>query len=90
MIIVMPCGYRIEQSLAEMDSLTRLPGWDALAAVRDQRVFVADGQYFFNRPGPRLVDSAQMIADMLRAPAAKAGADDHSWVRFAPQRASAC
>jgi iron complex transport system substrate-binding protein len=89
-IIIMPCGYRIGQSLSEMGSLTRLPGWGALTAVRDGRVFVADGQYFFNRPGPRLVESAEMIADMLRAPADQAGAGDHSWVRLTPKRAEAC
>jgi|tagenome__1003787_1003787.scaffolds.fasta_scaffold20823188_2 iron complex transport system substrate-binding protein len=89
-IVVMPCGYRVPQTLAEMGSLTRLPEWIALTAVREGRVFVADGQYFFNRPGPRLVESAEMIAEMLRSPATQAGDEDGSWVRFTPQLASAC
>ena len=63
-IIVMPCGYRIGQSLAEMSSLTR-------------------------QPGPRLVESARMIADMLGASGGQTGASDWSWVRFTSQRASA-
>ncbi|WP_037552787.1 cobalamin-binding protein [Sphingomonas sp. URHD0057] len=89
-IIVMPCGYRVEQSLAEMGALTRLAGWASLTAVRDGRVFIADGQYFFNRPGPRLVESAEMVTDMLRAPADVQRSEDGSWVRFTPYLAASC
>ena len=89
-IIVMPCGYRVEQSLAEMRALTERAGWDKLTAVRDGRVFVADGQYFFNRPGPRLVESAEMVSGMLRAPLDVERSEDGSWVRFTPELASAC
>lgn len=89
-IIVMPCGYRVAQTLAEMSVLAQQPGWNALTAVRKGRVFVADGQYFFNRPGPRLVESAEMLAEMLRSPPAKAGDEDGFWVRFTPLLASTC
>src|SRR4051812_3815201 len=89
-IIAMPCGYRIEQSLAEMHALTRRPGWASLTAVRDGRVFIADGHYFFNRPGPRLIESAEMVADMLRAPVRVERSEDDSWVRFTPELAAAC
>lgn len=78
-IILMPCGYRVEQSMKELGSLTSRLGWSALRAVRHDRVFVADGQYFFNRPGPRLVESAEMIAAMLAAgPMVREGP---GWVR---------
>jgi iron complex transport system substrate-binding protein len=64
-IILMPCGYRIDQTLAEMGSLRARPGWRDLRAVRAGRVFAVDGHHYFNRPGPRLVESAEILAEIL-------------------------
>jgi iron complex transport system substrate-binding protein len=66
-IVAMPCGYRIEQSLAEMATLSSQSRWRALRAVQSGRVFVADGHHFFNRPGPRLVESAEILADIVQS-----------------------
>ncbi len=66
-IVLMPCGYQIRQSLAEMPALTAQPRWQALKAVQNGRVFVADGHHFFNRPGPRLVESAEILADIVQS-----------------------
>lgn len=64
-VLVKPCGFDIERTLAEEDTLrsvlAQLPG-DALARGR---VFVADGNAYFNRPGPRIVDSLEMLAACL-------------------------
>lgn len=65
-ILVAPCGYKVEQSLEERDVLEALPGWRELAAVRHGRVAIADGNAFFNRPGPRLAESAEIVANVLR------------------------
>lgn len=64
-IVLMPCGYRIEQTLADLIALAERSAWSNLSAVRAGRVFIADGHHFFNRPGPRLVESAEIIADIL-------------------------
>jgi iron complex transport system substrate-binding protein len=72
-IVLMPCGFQIPQTLGDLAPLTQRDGWDRLSAVRHDRVFVADGHHFFNRPGPRLVESAQIIADTLGDPAASRG-----------------
>jgi len=64
-ILIAPCGYTIEQSLAERHALEALPGWQALAAVRAGRVAIADGNAFFNRPGPRLAESAEIVAAVV-------------------------
>jgi len=81
-ILMMPCGYRLDQSLAEVHFLTAKSAWRELRAVREGSVFIADGQHFFNRPGPRLVESAEIVADVLwRADGRAEGA---GWVR-APQ-----
>lgn len=64
-IVMMPCGYQIPQTLRDLAPLVERPGWGDLSAVRAGRVFVADGHHFFNRPGPRLVESAEIVAACL-------------------------
>lgn len=83
LILVAPCGYDLETTRAEMAVLDREPRWRNLRAVRDGQVFIADGNAFFNRPGPRLVDSAQMIAEIAHPAAASYGHYGKSVVRHA-------
>lgn len=64
-IVLLPCGFDIPRARAEMSVLQALPGWPQLAAVRAGRVFVVDGNAYFNRPGPRLVDSLEILAEVL-------------------------
>ena len=64
-IAAMPCGFDLDRTRTEMVHVTRLPGWRDLRAVREDRVFVCDGNQYMNRSGPRLVDSAQIFAEML-------------------------
>ncbi|WP_254407453.1 ABC transporter substrate-binding protein [Streptomyces sp. GMY02] len=65
MILVLPCGLPPERTLRETESLTRLPGWAELPAVRAGRVHVLDGPAHFNRPGPRVVRGAEVLAHVL-------------------------
>jgi iron complex transport system substrate-binding protein len=64
-IAFMPCGFDIERCLVELPALTARPGWRTLRAVQDGHVFVTDGNQFFNRPGPRIVESAEILAELL-------------------------
>jgi iron complex transport system substrate-binding protein len=64
-IIVAPCGYGLARCLDELPLLLAKPSWARLDAVRNNRVYFADGNAFFNRPGPRLADSAEMLMEML-------------------------
>jgi iron complex transport system substrate-binding protein len=64
-ILVAPCGYDIAKTTEEMAVLDGNSCWQNLRAVRDGRLFVADGNAFFNRPGPRLVESAEILAEVL-------------------------
>ena len=64
-IAVMPCGFDIPRTRAEMPALAAQPGWNDLAAVRSGRVFLTDGNQYFNRPGPRVVESAEILAELL-------------------------
>jgi iron complex transport system substrate-binding protein len=64
-IFVMPCGFDLPRAAGEMHWLTARPGWADFQAVRNGRVYVADGNQYFNRPGPRLVESLQILAEIL-------------------------
>jgi iron complex transport system substrate-binding protein len=64
-IVTMPCGYGIERTLQDMPLLEARPGWRDLRAVRTGRVYVTDGHHYFNRPGPRLVESAEILAEVF-------------------------
>ncbi len=78
-IVMMPCGYQIPQTLNDLAPLVSREGWRDLSAVRAGRVFVADGHHFFNRPGPRLVESARIIAEVLDD---NAGSEGSGWRRL--------
>jgi iron complex transport system substrate-binding protein len=82
-IVVAPCGYGVERCLQELPLLEAKPGWAALSAVRNGRVFFADGNAYFNRPGPRLADSAEMLAQMLHPEVVGTTHEGAAWVRHA-------
>ncbi|MEO8494340.1 MAG: cobalamin-binding protein [Planctomycetota bacterium] len=65
-IVIMPCGFDIARTSNELHLLTDHPAWPHLSAVRNQRVFLTDGNQFFNRSGPRVVESAEILAEILR------------------------
>jgi len=64
-IVVAPCGFGLERTLAEMPLLSERPGWFDLAAVAAGRAFAADGNFFFNRSGPMLFETPEILAEML-------------------------
>ncbi len=64
-LVLLPCGFSLQRTLAEAPVLARQPGWSGLSAVRHGRVFAVDGQQYFNRPGPRLVESLAILIEVL-------------------------
>jgi iron complex transport system substrate-binding protein len=60
-VVIAPCGFKIPQSERDRGLLEGLPGWSETTAARNRRIFLADGNAFFNRPGPRLVDTAEIV-----------------------------
>lgn len=64
-IVIMPCGFDIPRTLTEMHWLTDRPEWSELQAVRTGRVAITDGNQYFNRPGPRLLESAEILAEIF-------------------------
>jgi iron complex transport system substrate-binding protein len=62
-IVIAPCGFPIPQIMREANEfIHNLPDGPSLSAVRNHRVYVVDGNQYFNRPGPRIVDSAEILA----------------------------
>lgn len=64
-IVVMPCGFDLARALVEAQVLPSFPHWTELSAVRSGRVFAVDGNAYFNRSGPRLVDSLEILAHLV-------------------------
>ncbi|GLV85564.1 cobalamin-binding protein [Streptomyces lavendulae subsp. lavendulae] len=64
-LLVLPCGFAPERTMSESHLLTDLPGWAELPAVRAGNVWVLDGPAYFNRPGPRVVRGAEVLAHVL-------------------------
>jgi iron complex transport system substrate-binding protein len=80
-LAVTACGFTVEQSLRDLGYLTERPEWPDLRAVRQGRVFVLDGNAYFNRPGPRLYRSVELLAAVLYPNRAgiRAGIRPESW-----------
>jgi iron complex transport system substrate-binding protein len=66
-IVIMPCGYNLEQAVSEFRSLPLPPGWQDLPAVRNGRVFVVEASGYFSRPGPRLSDGMAILAEATQS-----------------------
>ena len=65
-IIFLPCGFNIKKTKEEVKNLLKQNGgWQSLKAVKNKKLFVADGNQFFNRPGPRLVESLEIFAEII-------------------------
>ena len=65
LLLIAPCGFDLPRTRRELPALLAQPGFAALGAVRAGRVYAADGNAFFNRPGPRLVESLEILAEVL-------------------------
>jgi iron complex transport system substrate-binding protein len=68
-IFVAPCGYDLPAAREAIRELDVNPAWRTLRAVRERRVFAIDGNAYISRPGPRLVDSAEILSRALHGAA---------------------
>lgn len=81
-IVIMPCGFGLERTKQESKVLTQHPAWKSLKAVKNHKVFITDGNAYFNRPGPRLVDSAEILAEIFHPHLFDFGHKEKSWKPF--------
>lgn len=64
-IFVACCGFRVERAMQDIHKIAEQAHWQSLRAVREGRVFVADGNAYFSCPGPRLIDGLEILAHAL-------------------------
>ena len=82
-VIVGPCGFSIERAAEEMTALADAPEYRALRAVQNGAVYLVNGNHFFNRPGPRLLQSARIIAEILHPSEFTPDNRGSGWVAYA-------
>jgi iron complex transport system substrate-binding protein len=68
--------------MEEMEILTQQPTWAKLKAVAQKQVFIADGNQYFNRPGPRLVESLEILAEIFHPDVFHFGHENSGWIRY--------
>lgn len=81
-IIVSPCGFDIARTMEEMHLISDRKEYASLKAVKNGKVFVADGNQYFNRPGPRVLESLEMLAEMQHPEEFKFAHEGAGWMRY--------
>jgi len=64
-MVIACCGFTVERTVQDLADVQSIAGWQELPAVRSGRVYVADGSHYFNRPGPRLIESLELLAHAI-------------------------
>jgi iron complex transport system substrate-binding protein len=78
-IVLTPCGFPIDRARTDVALLEEHDEWRSLRAVREGRVAIGDGNQFFNRPGPRLVESLEILAEIFHPEAFAFGHHGGGW-----------
>jgi iron complex transport system substrate-binding protein len=78
-LVIAPCGFDLSRGREDLPVLASRPDWEDLTAVRQGRVYLADGNQYFNRPGPRLVDSLEILAEILHPELFEFGHQGTAW-----------
>jgi iron complex transport system substrate-binding protein len=81
-IIFMPCGFNLEQTRQAASTLTAKPEWPDLQAAQTGSVYLTDGNQYFNRPGPRLVESLEILAEIFQPDRCQFGHQGQAWQVF--------
>ncbi len=78
-VVLLPCGFDLARTRTELAPLRSQPGFESLRAVREGRVYLTDGNQYFNRPGPRLIDSLEILCELLHPEAFQARHRGSGW-----------
>ncbi len=80
-VVIMLCGWGIEKAREELEPLLSRGDWNDLRAYRGNRIYYTDGNHYFNRPGPRLADSIEILAEIIHPKYIKYGYEGDAWIR---------
>jgi iron complex transport system substrate-binding protein len=81
-IIIMPCGYDIQKSVIEIKALSKKKHWKEIKAVKNDNVYITDGNQYFNRAGPRLVESLEILVEILNFKESNFRHNNTGWIKF--------
>lgn len=81
-IAIMPCGFDLERTRQESKQLSLHPMWRSLSAVKNGQVYITDGNSYFNRPGPRLVNSLEILAEIFHPQLFEFGMNKLAWQQY--------
>jgi len=84
-LVVAPCGFDLERTRREVEVLEALPDWFSLSAVKRGRVALADGNTYFNRSGTTIVETVEILADILHGDGSEAGGFGAAWRSYAAE-----
>ncbi len=87
-IAIMPCGFDIKRTKEELTPLITHPQWSRLKAVQTNNVVLTDGNQYFNRPGPRLVESVEILAEIIHPSLFNFAHEGTGWERLGELRVS--
>lgn len=80
-IIVMPCGFDLRKTAEEFPTLQKQEKWNSLRAVQENHVYLADGNQYFNRPGPRVTEALEILLEILYPGKVDAGHEGTGWCK---------
>ena len=89
-IVALPCGFDLARTREEMHWLSERPEWAHLKAVKSGRVYLCDGNQFMNRPGPRLVESLLIFAELFHPGLFEPRLKGSGWEEFVPAVVGPC
>ena len=82
-IIFMPCGYNLLQTQRDVASLfENNVNWKILSAYKNKKLYLVDGNQYFNRPGPRIVDSLEILAEIFNPDVFNYGYKGSGWINY--------
>jgi iron complex transport system substrate-binding protein len=81
-LVIAPCGFSINRTLKEIDLLLKMDGFNELKAVKNNRLYIVDGNHYINRPGPRIVDSIEIFAEIINPKQFIFGYEGNGWIKF--------
>ena len=82
-IIFIPCGFDLKKTNDEVKDLLKLDtSWHDLKAFKNKKLFITDGNQYFNRPGPRLVDSLEIFAEIIHPELFNFQHQNKGWINF--------
>lgn len=64
-LVLMPCGFELERTIEELRQAYIPDEWSRLSAVQSSKVYAVDGSAYFSRPGPRIFDGLEVLAEII-------------------------